>query len=157
VLAGRARRRRQCRGSRIPCHAASDGVPRPEAARARRQLRAAERTALAHGNLLGRRVTDFARQICEVVDQLDRPQRLHQLLRLMIEDVHVTGWHVQIRLRIALDPPDPGPSHPQPTRPGATANEATSCVKPRQFAFRWWPQTAIRTACAGPEHEEETP
>ena len=75
---------------------------------ARRDSLAAERTALARGNLL-RRVTDFARQISEVIDQLDRPQR-QQLLPLMIDDVHVTGWHVQIRLRIPLDPPDPGPS-----------------------------------------------
>jgi len=38
-----------------------------------------------------------------------------QLLRLLIEDVRVTGWHVQIRLRIALDPP---PQHPTaPTAP----------------------------------------
>jgi site-specific DNA recombinase len=83
---------------------------------ARRDSLAAERTALARGNLLRRRVTDFARQIREVIDQLDRPQR-QQLLRLLIEDVHVTGWHVQIRLRIPLDPPDPGPSRPRPTRP----------------------------------------
>jgi hypothetical protein len=32
-----------------------------------------------------------------------------QLLRLLIEDVRVTGWHVQIQLRIALDPPPPEP------------------------------------------------
>ena len=83
---------------------------------AKRDSLAAERTALAHGNLLRRRVTDFARQICEVIDQLDRPQRQH-LLRLLIEDVHVTGWQVKIRLRIPLDPPDPRPTHPRPPRP----------------------------------------
>ena len=38
------------------------------------------------------------------------PQR-QQLLRLLIEDVHVTGWQVKIRLRIPLDPPDPGPRY----------------------------------------------
>ncbi len=72
---------------------------------ARRDSLAAERTALARGNLL-RRVTDFARLISEVIDQLDRPQR-QQLLRLMIDDVHVTGWHVQIRLRIPSTRPTP--------------------------------------------------
>jgi site-specific DNA recombinase len=77
---------------------------------------AAERTALAHGNLLRRRVTNFARQIRDVIDQLDRPQR-QQLLRLLIEDVHVTGWQVKIRLRIPLDPPDSGPPRPGPTDP----------------------------------------
>ena len=77
---------------------------------------AAERTALTRGNLLRRRVTGFARQICDVIDQLDQPQK-QQLLRLLIEDVHVTGWHVTIRLRIPLDPPDPDPARPEPTRP----------------------------------------
>jgi len=83
---------------------------------ARRDKLAAERTALAHGNLLRHRVTNFARQICEVIDQLDRPRKQH-LLRLLIEDIHVTGWQVKIRLRIPLDPPDPGPTHPRPRRP----------------------------------------
>jgi len=82
----------------------------------KRDTLASERTALAHGNLLRRRVTDFARQIREVIDQLDRPQR-QQLLRLLIEDVHVTGWQVKIRLRIPLDPPDPGQTRPRPARP----------------------------------------
>ena len=82
----------------------------------KRDTLAAERTALTHGNLLRRRVTDFARQIREVIDQLDRPQR-QQLLRLLIEDVHVTGWQVKIRLRIPLDPPDPGQTRPRPRRP----------------------------------------
>jgi site-specific DNA recombinase len=83
---------------------------------ARRDTLAAERTALAHGNLLRHRVTDFARQIREVIDQLDRPQR-QQLLRLLIENVHVTGWQVKIRLRIPLDPPDPEPARPRPPHP----------------------------------------
>src|SRR6266704_1203958 len=83
---------------------------------ARRDSLAAERTALARGNLLRRRVTDFARQIREVIDRLDRPQRQH-LLRLLIEDVHVTGWQVKIRLRIPLDPPNTGPTRPRPSPP----------------------------------------
>jgi DNA invertase Pin-like site-specific DNA recombinase len=82
----------------------------------KRDTLAAERTALTHGNLLRRRVTDFARQIREVIDHLDRPQK-QQLLRLLIEDVHVTGWQVKIRLRIPLDPPDPGQTRPEPRRP----------------------------------------
>jgi DNA invertase Pin-like site-specific DNA recombinase len=78
----------------------------------------AERTALARGNLLRRRVTDFADQIHGVIDQLDRPQR-QQLMRLLIEDVHVTGSHAQIQLRIPLEPPDPGsgPGKPGPQTP----------------------------------------
>jgi hypothetical protein len=60
-------------------------------------------------------VHDFAARIHAVIDTLDDIQK-QQLLRLLIEDVRVTGWHVQIRLRIALDPApsDPtGPSNPK--------------------------------------------
>ena len=74
-----------------------------------------ERTALARDNQLRRRVHDFAARIHAVIDTLDDTQK-QQLLRLLIEDVRVTGWHVQIRLRIALDPPPPadptGPTSP---------------------------------------------
>ena len=80
----------------------------------KRAALAAERTALAHGNLLRRRVTDFAEQVHAVVDQLNREQR-QQLMRLLIEDVHVSGSHVQIQLRIPLD--SPHPSGPGPTKP----------------------------------------
>ena len=62
---------------------------------------------------------------------LDPTQR-QELLRLLIEDVQVTGWHVKIRLRIPLDaPPDGDHTHrrtPQPRastgqqRPAATVN-----------------------------------
>ena len=64
---------------------------------------------------------NFARQIRDVIDQLDQPQKQH-LLRLLIEDVHVTGWQVKIRLRIPLDPPDPGPLRPGPTDPAQGLN-----------------------------------
>ncbi len=95
---------------------------------AKRTALAAERTALARGNLLRRRVTDFANQIRGVIDQLDRPQR-QQLMRLLIEAVHVAGSHVQIQLRIPLDPPDPGGRRqpgkpgPKPTRPRAVSSQ----------------------------------
>ncbi len=76
-----------------------------------------ERTALARDNQLRRRVHDFAARIHAVIDTLDDTQK-QQLLRLLVEDVRVTGWHVQIRLRIALDPPPPEPPHPTgPTGP----------------------------------------
>ncbi|MEJ7771670.1 MAG: hypothetical protein WKF51_07185 [Geodermatophilaceae bacterium] len=92
---------------------------------AKRTTLAAERTALAHGNLLHRRVTDFANQIRGVIDQLDRAQR-QQLMRLLIEDVHVTGSHVQIQLRIPLDPPDPGSAGPRRTGPKPTGARSVS-------------------------------
>jgi site-specific DNA recombinase len=89
----------------------------------KRSALGAERTALAHGNLLRRRVNDFAQQIRGVIDQLDRPQR-QQLMRLLIEDVHVTGSYVQIQLRIPLDPPDPGGTGPN--GPGPKTTDARS-------------------------------
>jgi hypothetical protein len=67
---------------------------------------------LARGNQVHRRIHDFAQQIRGVIDQLDAVQK-QQLLRLLIEEVRVTGWHVEIRLRIALDqPPPPDPQEP---------------------------------------------
>jgi site-specific DNA recombinase len=80
----------------------------------KRAALATERTELAKGNLLRRRVSDFANQVRAVIDQLNREQR-QQLMRLLIEDVHVSGSHVQIQLRIPLDPPRP--SGPSPTKP----------------------------------------
>ena len=50
----------------------------------------------------------------KVVNDLDAVQKQH-LLRLLIEDVRVTGWHVELRLRIALDEPPPDPRQPERT------------------------------------------
>ena len=67
---------------------------------------------MVRGNQVHRRVHDFAERIRGVIDQLDAVQK-QQLLRLLIEEVRVTGWHVEIRLRIALDqPPPPDPQEP---------------------------------------------
>ena len=75
-----------------------------------------ERATLARDNQLRSRVHDFAARVHAIIDTLDETQK-QQLLRLLIEDVRVTGWHVQIQLRIALDPP-PEPPHPTgPTSP----------------------------------------
>src|SRR5262249_53546596 len=76
---------------------------------------AAERADLARGNRLRQSVEGFAARVAAVIDQLDPGQR-QKLLRLLIEDVQVTGWHIQIRLRIPLDDPPDG-SHPHRPRP----------------------------------------
>ena len=53
-----------------------------------------------------------------VIDQLNPVQR-QELLRLLIEDVQVTGWQVEIRLRIPLDdPPDDDHPHRRTPHPG---------------------------------------
>ena len=80
---------------------------------------AAERADLARGNRLRHGVEDFAARVTAVIDQLD-PAQQQELLRLLIEDVQVTGWHIQIRLRIPLDdPPDDASTRPRTaTQPG---------------------------------------
>jgi site-specific DNA recombinase len=78
---------------------------------------ATQRADLARGNRLRHGVEHFAGHVRAVIDELDHTQR-QALLRLLIEDVQVTGWHVKIRLRIPLDqPPDsdnPRGRTPQP-------------------------------------------
>ena len=90
---------------------ATDVSSRRQELQHKRTSLAHERTALARDNQLRRRVHDFAARIHAVIDTLDDTQK-QQLLRLLIEDVRVTGWHVQIRLRIALAPPPPHPTGP---------------------------------------------
>ena len=70
---------------------------------------------------------DFATRVLDVIDTLDSDQK-QALLRLVIEEVHVTGWHVQIRLRIPLDdnpdgPPRPPNPDPGPDRPGPMSTQ----------------------------------
>jgi site-specific DNA recombinase len=106
----------------------------------KRTALAAERTALTHGNLLRRRVTDFANQIRGVIDQLNREQR-QQLTRLLIADVHVTGSHVHIQLRIPLDPPDPGRARPHTPAPKPSgAPSVTSKDRLRSLGVHQRPQ-----------------
>lgn len=83
----------------------------------------ARQQQLAIDNQLRRCVADFAARVTAGIDNLDFEGR-QRLLRLVVEQVRVTGWHVEIRLRIPLDdgPPDGGPGQrnspksPAPTR-----------------------------------------
>jgi site-specific DNA recombinase len=90
---------------------AADIAARHRELQAKRISLAEQRTALARGNQVHRRVHDFAERIRGVIDHLD-PIQKQQLLRLLIEEVRVTKWHVEIRLRIALDQPPPDPPDP---------------------------------------------
>jgi DNA invertase Pin-like site-specific DNA recombinase len=93
----------------------------------RRDALTAQRHELARDNQLRRRVCDFASRVLDVIDTLDFTQK-QTLLRLVVDEVHVTGWHAQIRLRIPLDdnpdnptrPPNPDPD---PDRPGPVSTE----------------------------------
>jgi len=74
---------------------------------AQREALVGERIDLAQKNRLRQRVAGFAEKIAATIDKLDFEQR-QRLLRLVVEQVLVKGWQVEIKLRIPLDtPPDP--------------------------------------------------
>jgi site-specific DNA recombinase len=74
----------------------------------------ARQSELATDNQLHRDITDFTQRALDGIDTLDFDGR-QQLLRLLIEDVRVQNWNVELRLRIPLD-------H---TRPPATCASIT--------------------------------
>ena len=97
---------------------------RTAALSARRDQLAAEHTELsdrradlARENRLRRGIADFAERVLASLDELDFDGR-QRLLRLVVEKVRVTGWHVEIHLKIPL-PDDPPPQRePRPPKPG---------------------------------------
>jgi hypothetical protein len=93
----------------------------------RRDALTTQRQQLTRDNQLRHRVRHFTSRVLDVIDTLDFDQK-QTLLRLVVEEVHVTGWHVQIRLRIPLDdtpdgPPRPPNPDPGPDRPGPVSTE----------------------------------
>lgn len=80
---------------------------------AQRQTLTDQRVQLAKHDTLRNRVEDFAQRVRTNIDQLDFDQR-QKLLRLIVEEVRVTGWQVEIRFRIPLDSP-PEPSNTTPS------------------------------------------
>jgi site-specific DNA recombinase len=76
----------------------------------------AQRQQLTIDNRLQQRVNDFARQAALGIDRLDFQQR-QQLLRLIVDHVSVTGWQVEIHLRIPLDDDPDGPTRHVERRP----------------------------------------
>ena len=81
-----------------------------------------QRSSLATDNKLRRRIKAFASTVTAAIDNLDFEGR-QQLLRLVVEEVRVRGFNVEIQLRIPLDgPPDTSqpapPNPPSPTGPG---------------------------------------
>jgi site-specific DNA recombinase len=65
-----------------------------------------ERHDLAIDNRLRRRVAGFAQLAASGIDALEFEGR-QRLMRLLVEEVSVSGWHVSILLRIPLDEPPP--------------------------------------------------
>jgi hypothetical protein len=67
-----------------------------------------ERSAeLASENRLRRGLAHFAERVAASLDELDFDAR-QRLLRLIVEKVRVTGWHVEIHLKIPLTDDGPG-------------------------------------------------
>jgi len=84
-----------------------------------REALLAQHQELAVNTRLAGKVDSFARRIRKGIDALDFEQR-QKLVRLLVEQVRVTGPSVQIHLRIPLDEPSPGEEvsgHAPPAQP----------------------------------------
>jgi site-specific DNA recombinase len=85
---------------------------------------ASQRADLAKGNQLRHGIEHFAARVRAVINDLDHDQK-QQLLRLLIDNVQVTGWHIKIQLRIPLPDP-PAPTRPRQPRPDTPAPDTTT-------------------------------
>jgi site-specific DNA recombinase len=110
----------------------------------RRDALTAQRDELTRDNQLRRRVHDFASRVLDVIDTLDFAQK-QTLLRLLVEEVHVTGWHVQIRLRIPLDDNPDRPPRPPGPRPIPIK---TTPRQPKTVCVPLVPNGCARCTCA---------
>src|SRR5438128_2528834 len=78
----------------------------------------AQRRELATDNRLRQRVGDFAARATAGIDKLNFAQR-QQLMRLVVDHIRVTGWQVEIQLRIPLDDPGGGGGGRRPPDDGS--------------------------------------
>ena len=89
---------------------------------AQRERLVAERAELTTSNRLRKQVGGFAKTVANGIDQLDFAGR-QRLMRIVVEKVRMSGWQVEIALRIPLD------GAPQAT--SGTTNRARSGRAPR--------------------------
>jgi len=89
---------------------------RRQALEEQRTVLIAERQDLAKHNRLRERVKGFAQEVMTTIDRLGFDQR-QKLLRLVVEEVRVHGWQVEIRFRIPLD------SRPDPPADGSSTKD----------------------------------
>lgn len=83
------------------------------------------RSELARDNRFCRQVAGFAQRVLHALEALDFDQR-QRLLRLVVEEVRVRGWVVEIQLRIPLDEEpgdDPPPGTPRHRPPGDVSSK----------------------------------
>jgi hypothetical protein len=93
-----------------------------------REMLLSQHQELAADNRLSREVDSFAQRVRRGIDRLDFEQR-QKLVRLLVEQVRVTGPAVEIHLRIPLDEPtpsdDPQSHHASPQlRHQTTSNQS---------------------------------
>jgi site-specific DNA recombinase len=97
-----------------------------------RQTLIQQRTELAQHNRLNQRISAFAQRALAGLDATSFDQR-QQLLRLVVEDVRVQGWQVELRLRIPLDQDLPhDPTTPSPTSPPAKKSRPRGPRDPKE-------------------------
>ena len=95
---------------------------------------------LAGHNQLRHRLDNFAARVTDGFENLDFEGR-QRLLRLVIEQVHVTDWQVEIRLRIPLDD-NPGdddqasPANPNSPSPKTISGQTRSTKRPVSSELR---------------------
>jgi site-specific DNA recombinase len=115
-----------------------------------RQTLAEQRAELATDNKLRQRISAFARTVTAAIDNLDFEGR-QQLLRLVVEQVRVRGFDVEIHLRIPLDGP-PDANTPTPDAPGPTQPHQPGHPRPRATPTRAGVSSKDRLRSLGGEH-----
>lgn len=97
------------------------------------QTLTARQSELAAGNRLNAGITNFAQRALHGIDTLDFAGR-QQLLRLVLEDVRVQGWNVELHLRIPLDDTPPANTSASSSRTGTRprARSSRSLRQPKE-------------------------
>jgi site-specific DNA recombinase len=134
-----------------------------------RQALIARQSELATDNRLHHNIAHFAQRALHGIDTLDFTGR-QQLLRLVIEDVRIRGWNVELRLRIPLEdnppadatPPShtgkrrraPSPRSPRPPNTTLSSNDRLRSIgeRPQERAQR----RGCINACEQPTHPTMT-
>jgi site-specific DNA recombinase len=98
-----------------------------------REALVTQRAELAQTNNLQQRIAGFAERALAGLDNLDFDGR-QKLLRLVLDEVRVQGWQVELRLRLPLDDQEPpaGTDAPEPLVQHRTRTRSRSLRGPRQ-------------------------
>jgi site-specific DNA recombinase len=108
----------------------------------------ARRADLARENRLRRGIAGFAERVLASLDELDIDGR-QRLLRMVVEKVQVTGWRVEIHLKIPLtddDPPTPREPPPPKPEPGTSTDVGLRSVD--RLVSEWWISRSIIAVAA---------